>query len=151
MRRTVWLAAGLVLAAVLALGGWRFLGADATAPTAAELTRGQELYAANCASCHGADGAGQADWRTRRADGRLPAPPLNGDGHTWHHPDRQLIAIITHGVEAFAPAGYRSDMAGFGDRLSADEIRQILAYLKSTWPSDKLARQQAITERASGG
>jgi mono/diheme cytochrome c family protein len=151
MRRTVWLAGGLGLAAVLALGGWRFLGAETTAPPAAELARGQQLYAAHCASCHGADGEGQANWRSRRADGRLPAPPLNGDGHTWHHPDEQLIAIIAHGVEAFAPAGYRSDMAGFADRLSRAEIRQVLAYLKSTWPADKLARQQAITERASGG
>jgi mono/diheme cytochrome c family protein len=41
-------------------------------------------------------------------------------------------------------------MQGFGDRLSDAEIRQVLAYIKSTWPEDKLARQQEITRRAEG-
>lgn len=39
-----------------------------------DLTHGKAVYAAQCASCHGADGAG-----TRRADGTPIYPPLWGD------------------------------------------------------------------------
>lgn len=109
---------------------------------------GQRIYADNCAACHGTRGEGQRDWRIRKPDGKLPAPPLNGDGHTWHHPDAQLRAIVAQGVEALAPAGYESDMPGFDDRLSDREIRAVLAYVRTWWPSDKLQRQQA---RSGGG
>jgi mono/diheme cytochrome c family protein len=153
MRRMVWAFAALALAGAAALGGIRFIGNDGSADGAmseAEIAAGEQLYQANCAACHGADGQGQPNWRERRADGRLPAPPMNGDGHTWHHPDGQLFAMVKHGIEAMAPEGYKSDMQGFGDRLSDAEIRQVLAYIKSTWPEDKLARQQEITRRAEG-
>lgn len=153
MRRMVWAFAALALAGAAALGGMRFIANDGSADGAmseAEIAAGEQLYQANCAACHGADGQGQPNWRERRADGRLPAPPMNGDGHTWHHPDGQLFAMVKHGIEAMAPEGYKSDMQGFGDRLSDAEIRQVLAYIKSTWPEEKLARQQEITRRAEG-
>lgn len=152
MRRTVWVAGVLALAGAAALGGWRYLGAREAAGiqmSQADIAAGAQLYQANCAACHGADGQGQPNWRQRRADGKLPAPPMNGDGHTWHHPDGQLFAMVKHGIEALAPEGYASDMEGFDDRLSDREIRQVLAYIKSTWPDEKLARQQEITRRAN--
>ena len=31
-------------------------------------------------------------------DGRLPAPPHDESGHTWHHPDAQLFAITKYGL-----------------------------------------------------
>ncbi|MBK1670888.1 hypothetical protein CKO28_23005 [Rhodovibrio sodomensis] len=155
MRRMVWAVGALALVGAAALGGIRFAGDpggnEGALLGAADTAAGERLYRANCAACHGADGAGQAAWRQRRADGKLPAPPLNGDGHTWHHPDGQLFAMVKHGIEALAPDGYSSDMQGFGDRLSDAEIRQVLAYIKSTWPSEKLARQQDITRKAGGG
>jgi mono/diheme cytochrome c family protein len=158
MRRTVWLVGALGLAGAAALGGMQFFGGNggggadsAGIPmTQADIAAGQELYQANCAACHGAQGQGQPNWQERRADGKLPAPPMNGDGHTWHHPDGQLFAMVKQGIEALAPEGYKSDMQGFDDRLSDREIRQVLAYIKSTWPSEKLARQQDITRRARG-
>lgn len=152
MPRMVWVVGALALAGAAALGGWRFLGdrePTGIAISQADIAAGERLYQANCAACHGANGQGQPNWRERRADGKLPAPPMNGDGHTWHHPDGQLFAMVKHGIEALAPEGYKSDMQGFGDRLSDAEIRQILAYVKSTWPAEKLARQQDITRRAS--
>jgi mono/diheme cytochrome c family protein len=150
MRRTILAVGGLVLAGGVAAGGYAYLSGRAAtvSASAAEIEAGRALYQANCAACHGAQGQGQPDWRTRKDNGKLPAPPLNGDGHTWHHPDGQLIAMITQGIEALAPAGYESDMASFGDRLSEAQIRDVLAYLKSTWPAAKLARQQEITARA---
>ena len=44
----------------------------------ADLDRGARLYDAHCAACHGAGLEGEADWRTPRADGTMPAPPHDG-------------------------------------------------------------------------
>ncbi|MGC2856415.1 c-type cytochrome [Novispirillum sp. DQ9] len=117
---------------------------------AAQVAAGKEVYARHCASCHGADLAGEtADWRTRKASGSLPAPPHDASGHTWHHPDQQLFAITKRGIAPFAPEGYVSDMPAFGGVLSDAEIWAVLAYIKSTWPPDALRSQQARTEQAT--
>ncbi|MHA6287180.1 c-type cytochrome [Maricaulis sp. CAU 1757] len=112
----------------------------------AVLTQGAELYRAHCASCHGAELEGQPDWRTRRPDGRLPAPPHDVTGHTWHHPDAVLFEITKLGTEAVTPPGYESDMPGFAEQLSDAEIRTVLAYIKSTWPAEIRARQDAMSQ-----
>lgn len=109
---------------------------------------GEALYEQHCAACHGADLEGQADWRTRGPDGKLPAPPHDETGHTWHHPDQQLFAITKFGIEALVP-NYKSDMGGYEDILSDREIWAILDYIKSQWPAEVRAQQEAITARAS--
>ena len=102
-----------------------------------DLPRGEKLYAQQCASCHGANLEGQPDWRKRLPNGRLPAPPHDATGHTWHHPDEVLFAITKHGlVPPYAPAGYESDMPAFGGKLSDQEIAAVLAYIQSHWSSD---------------
>ncbi|WP_353937965.1 cytochrome c [uncultured Sulfitobacter sp.] len=60
---------------------------------ASQVMAGQQLYADNCASCHGASLEGQPDWRRRLDTGRMPAPPHDDSGHTWHHSDRMLFQI----------------------------------------------------------
>lgn len=110
------------------------------------LTIGQSLYAEQCASCHGANLEGQPDWRTSDENGVLPAPPHDGSGHTWHH-DNQLLFEYTRlgGEEALAArgvTGFASGMPGFGDALTDDEIWDILAYIRSTWP-DRVQEIQA--------
>lgn len=112
----------------------------------AQLARGAEIYAENCASCHGAALEGEPDWRQRDAEGYLPAPPHDASGHTWHHPDEQLITITTLGTEAVVGGGYRSRMPGFSDALEEDEILAVLAYIKSTWPPEVIARHNQINE-----
>jgi mono/diheme cytochrome c family protein len=105
---------------------------------ASRIAAGRRIYDAHCASCHGANLEGQPDWRTRRADGRLPAPPHDDSGHTWHHPLDVLFAITKHGlVPPYAPQGYASDMPAFGERLSDEEIWNVLAFIRSRW-SDKV-------------
>jgi mono/diheme cytochrome c family protein len=108
---------------------------------------GRHLYATGCASCHGANLEGQENWAVRRPDGKLPAPPHDQSGHTWHHRDRVLFDITKRGPAAY-PAGYATDMPAFGDRLSDQEIAAIVAYIKSTWPKDILERQQRSNLRA---
>ena len=55
---------------------------------------GEKIYQAQCASCHGPNLEGQPDWRTRDANGFLPAPPHDATGHTWHHADDLLLSLI---------------------------------------------------------
>ena len=109
---------------------------------------GQTIYAENCASCHGDRLQGQPNWRERKPDGRLPAPPHDASGHTWHHPDDVLFGIVKEGLAKYAPPGYESDMPAFGGRLSDDRIQAVLAYIKGTWPKDIQTRQAAISKQS---
>jgi len=114
----------------------------------AQVALGRQVYAANCASCHGAELEGQPDWKTPLPAGGLPAPPHDDTGHTWHHPDAQLFAITKYGTAALVGGDYRSTMTGFGDVLGDDEIRAVLAYIKSRWPEEIRTRQAEIDARA---
>lgn len=116
---------------------------DAADP--AQVALGRRVYAERCAGCHGAGLEGQPDWRSRRADGRLPAPPHDASGHTWHHPDGVLFRITRHGPAAMVGEGYASDMPGFAEVLLDAEIRAALAFIKSTWPE----REREFQERQS--
>lgn len=114
-----------------------------------QVARGRSMYAAHCARCHGDHLQGQANWRERQPNGRLPAPPHDASGHTWHHPDQVLFSITKHGVKPpYAPEGYDSDMPGFAGVLSDSDILAVIAYLKSTWPPDIRDRQRALTQQA---
>jgi mono/diheme cytochrome c family protein len=100
------------------------------------VAQGRGLYAAHCASCHGSNLEGEENWRQRRDNGRLPAPPHDATGHTWHHSDETLFNITKYGTAAFAPDGYETDMIGFGDVMSDAEIIATLAFIKSQWPAE---------------
>lgn len=104
---------------------------------AAEIAEGRQLYADNCASCHGANLEGQPDWQSPGPDGRLPAPPHDETGHTWHHGDALLLDYIRLGGRlALARRGvdFDSAMPGLEAQLDERQIRAILSYIKSTWP-----------------
>lgn len=119
--------------------------------TPLDILKGQKLYMDHCAQCHGANLEGETpDWRKRKADGTLPAPPHDATGHTWHHSDSVLFVITKHGGQAVAPPSFKSAMPGFGDQLSDAEIRSILAYIKSRWPKPEWDRQRMITEQELG-
>ncbi len=111
-----------------------------------DLRNGQVLYKEHCASCHGAELEGQPNWRRIGEDGLLPAPPHDRTGHTWHHDNRLLFDYTKLGgkalMEARGIAGFKSGMEGFGDALTDDEIWDILAFIRSTWP-ERIKRIQA--------
>ena len=115
------------------------------------ITLGKTVYAANCAACHGVNLEGQANWRERFANGRLPAPPHDKTGHTWHHPDGLLIDMVINGLVPgrTAPPGYESDMPAYDGILSDEEIVAVIAYIKSTWPPKVLQAQKEVTLRNS--
>ena len=104
---------------------------------AALIAHGQSVYATHCASCHGTRLEGQPDWKQRGADGRLPAPPHDASGHTWHHPDAQLFRITRLGVaRAGGLEGYDSAMPAYEGVLSDDDIIAVLSWIKAQWPAD---------------
>ena len=84
---------------------------------AQDISAGQQLYEANCGRCHGMELEGQQDWMKRLPSGRLPAPPHDETGHTWHHTDEQLLKITLEGLASIAP-GYETDMPAFAGVLT---------------------------------
>src|SRR3546814_16574 len=86
--------------------------------------QGKAIYANNCAACHGEALQGQPNWRERMSNGRLPAPPHDKSGHTWHHPDAMLVDMVKNGPVPgkTAPPGYVSDMPAYRDILSDQQI-----------------------------
>lgn len=113
----------------------------------AAIAQGRKLYAGHCAACHGANLEGQPDWKKPLPSGRMPAPPHDASGHTWHHADGILFRITKEGPAAVVGGRYESDMPGFEGVLSDDEIRSVLTYIKSTWPEKELAYQQELSRR----
>ena len=112
-----------------------------------DIATGEQLYQNNCASCHGVNLEGQPNWRSRNADGSLPAPPHDATGHTWHHDDETLFYYTKLGGKGIAELrGYNnpnSAMPAYADILSDSEIIAILEYIKSTWPQQIRAMQSA--------
>jgi mono/diheme cytochrome c family protein len=107
-----------------------------------QVALGQQVYAANCASCHGANLEGQPNWQQELPSGGRPAPPHDETGHTWHHDDQSLFTTVKLGGQATSPQGYRSNMPAFGHILSDNEIWAVLAFIKSTWSADIQAAQR---------
>ncbi len=102
----------------------------------AAIAAGSKLYAEHCAACHGVNLEGQPNWKVPNEDGTLPAPPHDETGHTWHHGDDVLFNYTKLGGAALAPEGFNSAMPGFADILKDAEIRDILSFIKSTWPEN---------------
>ena len=123
----------------------RKTGSSASAQT---VQQGRDVFATNCAACHGAAGEGQPSWHISKPDGTLPAPPLNGDGHTWHHADGFLYRVVREGgtfQEDPRFPEFKSAMPAFGDRLSHQEIVAVLTYAKTLW-GDKTRGGYSILE-----
>ncbi|MCI0460472.1 MAG: cytochrome c [Gemmataceae bacterium] len=80
------------------------------------------LYRRLCLSCHGADGRGKA----RPAD-RSPPPDFTAPAWQASRSDAQLRASILNGRGA--------DMPPFDDRLSATQVRELVAYVRAFNPA----------------
>lgn len=135
---------GVLTLAVLLIGGvvWQFFGGatetDIRLPydRPESIARGAVIYADNCASCHGADLQGEPNWKQPSPEGLMPAPPHDESGHTWHHPDEVLFRLTKLGTAAVVGQGYESNMPGFSDILSDQDILDVLGFIKSTWPPE---------------
>ncbi len=101
-------------------------------PDPNSVDRGLSLYTKNCASCHQQNGVGEMiPWSIRNPE-FVPAMPLNESSHAWHHGDEQLIQTIQNGNMRMPP---------FEKLLSASELQDVVAYIKSLWSDRILACQ----------
>jgi mono/diheme cytochrome c family protein len=110
-----------------------------------QIALGRYIYDAQCARCHGKNLEGQRDWQTRLPSGRLPAPPHDASGHTWHHPDKVLTGITKGGLKPYAGEDYESDMPAFANMLSEAEISAVISFIESTWPEREREHQKRVT------
>ena len=123
--------------------------ATALAPDDIELvSRGEQIYTARCASCHGKQLEGEPNWRMRDKDGYLPAPPHDATGHTWHHSDEQLIKLTKQGLSALAGGDYKTRMPDYDGVLSDSDIIAVLSFIKSRWPANIRKRHDRINAAA---
>lgn len=117
---------------------------DLSTADVAVIRLGAQVYRAQCASCHGNALQGAADWKRMGVDGRLPPPPHDSTGHTWHHADGLLFRIVARGTAVAIGDTARTSrygMPAFASQLSPVEMRAVLTYLKTTWTPDQRRRQ----------
>mgnify|MGYP000333168204 CR=1 FL=1 len=98
--------------------------------TEESLALGSQLFAANCARCHGPEGQG-----TPRA------PSLNVKSFLTQTSDLAIQQIITQGVPGTA-------MPAWGDRMTAAEIQAIVGFIRQWEPT---APEVAVITRPGGG
>lgn len=121
MRRGVAMLVLAIAGVGLFTGGLAWLLNDPSPPAGA--SRGERLYYAYCAECHGRDGRGS--WRAALfllRPGNL-ADPTRMPTHT----DQYLFDIVKHGG---SPVG-RPGMPAFGYHMPDEDIRTLVAYLRT--------------------
>lgn len=77
---------------------------------------GQQIYAQSCQTCHGEKGYGDGPGAAA-----LPVQPFDLTTHVLLHDEQYLHAVILNG---------RGYMPAFGDRLSQDQILDVIAYTR---------------------
>ena len=112
--------------------------------TSGQVQRGNVLFQANCAVCHGNQAQGLAeDWMARDSAGNLPPPPLNGTAHAWHHPMTVLDQVIASGGMP-----YGGTMPGFAEQLDGQERQEIIAFFQSFWTDEIYSTWQEINNQS---
>jgi cytochrome c6 len=99
---------------VISMGFALFTAPLAFGQTAAGANPAESTFKANCALCHGPDGAGSALGK------RLQVPDLRSKD-VQGQSDEALTKVITNGKEK---------MPAFGARLSSDQIQKLVDYLR---------------------
>lgn len=107
--------------------GDAYQGKASTLPKGDEtIAAGRKIYAANCASCHGADGLGNGE----AANALSPSPALLA--YMIRRPisvDEYLLWTISEGGTAFD-----TEMPAFKDKLSEDDIWRVVAFMRAGFP-----------------
>jgi len=130
----------------LQAGGWS---------DAKDIANGKNLFANNCATCHGPEGIGPQSpaLKVKRTDGKYQPPALNGTAHTWHHSPDLLRNIIAKGGNSYGK-GYKGWMPEFDKSLTQKERDDILKYVHALWPQkvkDMYDKRFGIKGNGSGG
>ncbi|OQK18540.1 hypothetical protein AU255_12210 [Methyloprofundus sedimenti] len=88
----------------------------------AQTEAGQETYDQLCANCHGLYGHGDGSFS---AEMPVPMPDLSTASYQNQYNDQELLSFISQGKGA---------MPGFDEVLSAQEIREVLAFVRLLSP-----------------
>lgn len=110
-----------------------------------QVKSGRAIYEQHCASCHGANAEGAPNWQERDAQGELPAPPHNAQGHTWRHSDADLYKMVSKGWRDPFNKSKRLTMPAFGETLAPEQIRAVIDYLKTLWTPEERQFQSEET------
>ena len=107
------------------------------------IEQGRAVYARDCEVCHG-------DARTG-AGATVNSPPHGRTGHTWHHADGQLKAIILGTMEYEGKT-----MPSFEGKITDEELDAVLEYMKAGWDGEQRAWQAEASKnwlesQGSGG
>jgi len=119
------------------------------APNSEQVASGRAIYQEYCASCHGANGEGAPAWRRRDANGELPPPPHDAQGHTWRHSDAMLARMIWQGWRDPFNKTERLTMPAFTGTIASQEVRSVIAYLKTLWTPEQQQFQREESQRQS--
>ncbi|MCS5590994.1 MAG: cytochrome c [Gammaproteobacteria bacterium] len=109
------------------------LSACSTGDTGAkDVATGKAIFEANCVVCHGNKASGLVkNWKEKGANGKYPAPPLDGSAHAWHHSPALLLKTINEGGIKMG-----GQMPAFASALTNDEKQAVLDYIFSLWPAE---------------
>lgn len=122
--------------------------AEAASGQARAVEMGKRVYETQCASCHGAHAEGAPNWREPDANGEMPAPPHDAQGHTWKHGDGMLYRIVHDGWRDAFNKSPRLTMPPFRDKLSPAETRAVIEYLKTLWTPEQRRFQRDESRKA---
>jgi mono/diheme cytochrome c family protein len=106
-----------------ALLGWLIglIGSSLATPLSPiPIEEGRAIYERHCADCHGPEGRGDG----KQAISLSPRPGNLVSAQTSAKSDQDLLKIIANGRP-------RTAMTGWNERLSDDEQRAVLAYIRS--------------------
>ena len=119
-----YLVAGLAFMVVLIAGFIAYrvrepsLRADAAAAQRSQYTTiGRQLFATNCAECHGDGGSGGSD-----------APTLAAKEFLGSTADEQIQALVAGGISGTDMSAWGLE---FGGTFTDEQVRQVVTYLRS--------------------
>jgi mono/diheme cytochrome c family protein len=137
----------IIIALVLSIGilvvfeiyrfreGGRIQSVEA-ADTALQISRGQKLFADNCATCHGDNGQGDI------------GPALNSKSFLDSTEDGRIFSLISSGVPGTAMPSWSQD---YGGPFTAEQIQELVGYIRS-WQAtaQNIAKPTPTADAARG-
>lgn len=93
----------------------------ARAQTRSYTAIGRQIFASDCATCHG-----------KEATGGASAPTLNSREFLKSTSDAQITALVSGGVSGSEIPAWSQD---YGGTLTAEQVQQVVTYLRSLAPT----------------
>ena len=91
------------------------------------VSQGAQVYATNCARCHGANGEGVTN----------NFPNLAGNQSVWNGPSNDLLSVVIGGFDPWH--NNQSSMPAFRAVLSDNEIAAVANYVRTSWGNPGVA------------